>query len=70
MPLAVFLACCVLGIDFMIYILFQWVFGEKYRARARKLAARKRAANIRSAKPYLISGRAPHGRHDSEREVA
>jgi hypothetical protein len=43
MSLTVFLALCILGLDFMIYALFQWIYGEKRRAFARQVAARKRA---------------------------
>ena len=70
MSLTIFLVCCVLGMDCLIYILFQWVFGEKYRGRARKIAARKAAANVQTSKPYLVSPRAPQARHATEREVA
>ncbi|MGB2668321.1 MAG: hypothetical protein WAK48_30325 [Candidatus Acidiferrum sp.] len=39
MSLAIFLAICIVGVDFLIYVLFQWTFGDKRRAIARKLAA-------------------------------
>jgi hypothetical protein len=38
MSLTVFLAICVLGCDFLLYFLFQWVYGEKRRNRLRRLA--------------------------------
>jgi hypothetical protein len=41
MSLNVFLAFCILGCDFLIYFLFQWVYGEKRRKHARRLAARQ-----------------------------
>ena len=41
MSLTVFLALCILGIDFLIYALFQWTYGEKRGALARQLAAHK-----------------------------
>jgi len=28
MPLTVFLAFCILGCDFLLYVLFQWIYGE------------------------------------------
>ncbi|MGA2429116.1 MAG: hypothetical protein ABSH13_11520 [Candidatus Acidiferrum sp.] len=43
MSVTTFLAFCILGLDFMIYALFQWIYGEKRRAFARQVAARKRA---------------------------
>jgi hypothetical protein len=33
MSLTVFLALCVLGVDFLIYFFFKLVYGEKYRIR-------------------------------------
>ncbi len=41
MSLTVFLAICVLGLDFMIFVLFQWLYGEKNRNRFRRSAARR-----------------------------
>jgi hypothetical protein len=37
MSLTVFLALCVLGVDFMIYFFFKMVYGEKHRNRPRRL---------------------------------
>ena len=42
MSLTVFLAFCILGIDFLLYVLFQWIYGEKYRKHARRVAAREK----------------------------
>jgi hypothetical protein len=33
MPLTIFLALCTLGCDFLLFFLFQWVYGEKRRLR-------------------------------------
>jgi hypothetical protein len=41
MSLTIFLAFCILGCDFLLYVLFQWVYGEKHRKRARRSARRK-----------------------------
>jgi hypothetical protein len=41
MSLNVFLAFCILGCDFLIYFLFQWVYGEKHRKHARRVATRQ-----------------------------
>jgi hypothetical protein len=48
MSVTAFLAFCILGLDFMIYALFQWIYGEKRRAFARQVAARKRARKEQS----------------------
>jgi hypothetical protein len=41
MSLTVFLAFCILGCDFLLYVLFQWIYGEKHRNHARRVAARR-----------------------------
>ena len=41
MSLTVFLAFCILGCDFLLYVLFQWIYGEKHRKHARRSAARR-----------------------------
>jgi hypothetical protein len=40
MSVTVFLAFCILGCDFLLYVLFQWIYGEKHRKHARRAAAR------------------------------
>lgn len=40
MSITVFLAICILGCDFLLYALFQWIYGEKHRKHARRVAAR------------------------------
>jgi hypothetical protein len=54
MSLTVFLALCILGLDFMIYMLFQWTYGEKRRAIARKVAAHRKAFEEQSPRPFLV----------------
>ena len=62
MSLNVFLALCILGVDFMIYALFQWTYGDKRGAHGRHLAALKN----QSPRPFLVaSERAAHGSQDS-----
>jgi hypothetical protein len=39
MSLTVFLALCILGCDLLLYILFQWIYGEKRRKHPRRLPA-------------------------------
>jgi hypothetical protein len=66
MSLTVFLALCILGIDFMIYAFFQWTYGDKRRAQSRQLAARKNAYKTQTPRPYLVaSQKAASGSHGS-----
>jgi hypothetical protein len=46
MSLTVFLAICIFGCDLLLYILFQWIYGEKRRARSRRLATRRKTGPI------------------------
>jgi len=50
MSLTVFLAFCILGCDFLLYVLFQWIYGEKHRKHARRAAARRQRRRTLSAK--------------------
>ncbi|MGB7435117.1 MAG: hypothetical protein WBR26_05685 [Candidatus Acidiferrum sp.] len=56
MSLAIFLTLCIIGVDLMIYFLFQWTLGDKRRAIQRKLAAYRSAAEP-SRRPILVSSR-------------
>ena len=55
MSLTVFLAGCILGLDFMIYALFQWIYGDNRSALTRQLAARKKALKELSPRPFLVA---------------
>jgi len=55
MSLTVFLAFCILGLDFMIYAFFQWIYGERRSALARQLVARKNARKESSPRPFLVA---------------
>jgi hypothetical protein len=57
MSLTIFIAVCVLGIDFLIYVLFQWTFADKRRAIQKQLAAQRKAIHGESAGPFLVSSR-------------
>src|SRR4029077_12128710 len=50
MSLTVFLAFCILGCDFLLYALFQWIYGEKHKNPARRSAARRERRRALSAK--------------------
>ena len=47
MSFYVFIAVCVLGLDFLLYVLFQWMYGDKRREIARKLAACRESGKVR-----------------------
>ena len=55
MGLTVFFALCILGIDFMLYVLFQWTWGDKRRAIARQVAAHRKAFDAQARRPFLVS---------------
>jgi hypothetical protein len=55
MSLTVFIAVCVLGLDFMIFVLFQWLYGEKNRNRFRRSSARRHAAHSQTPLYYVSS---------------
>jgi hypothetical protein len=70
MSLTVFLAMCVLGVDFLIYFFFKMVYGEKHRIRPRRLPPEYYKENAAASsltgfprqlrrKPHLP----PHRRH-------
>jgi hypothetical protein len=58
MSATVFLAFCILGCDFLLYVLYQFTYGEKRRGLSRRSAAPKQAAmNQPDARPFLVSSR-------------
>jgi hypothetical protein len=50
MSLTVFLAICILSCDFLLYVLFQWIYGEKHRNHRRRSAARRERRHTLSGK--------------------
>lgn len=66
MSVTVFLALCVLGLDFMIYAFFQWTYGDKRAAVARKLATYKKALKEQTPRPVLIAHKKTLSDHRSE----
>jgi len=56
MSLTVFLAFCILSCDFLLYVLFQWIYGEKHRKYARHVAARQKrhAHSVKQADPHRV----------------
>jgi hypothetical protein len=59
MSLNVFITLCIVGIDFLVYFLFQWTYGDKRRAMARKLAELRKTAEPQAPRPYLVSTQKP-----------
>jgi hypothetical protein len=59
MSLTVFIAICVLAVDFLIYVLFQWTFGDKRRAMQKKLLDQRNALQQQPARPFLVSSSKP-----------
>ncbi len=60
MALTVFFALCILGIDFMIYVLFQWTWGDKRRFIARQVAAHRRQFDAQSGRLFLVPSQGTH----------
>ena len=46
---------CILGIDFMIYVFFQWVYGDKRSAIARQVADCRKTLNEESSRPFVVN---------------
>jgi len=57
MGLTVFLAFCILGLDFMIYVLFKLTYGDKRSVIARRVAAQRNIARAESAGLFLVPAR-------------
>jgi uncharacterized membrane protein YccC len=53
MSLNVFMTVCVLALDFLIYVLFQWTYGDKRRAMAKKLAEQRKAMQGESSRAFV-----------------
>jgi hypothetical protein len=53
--LNLFITLSILGLDFLIFALFQWTFGDKRRAMQKKLAAFRQEQQEVPARPYLVS---------------
>ncbi len=51
MSLGVFIAICVLALDFLFYVLFQWTYGDKRGAMMKKVAEQRRALEAQDRRP-------------------
>ena len=65
MSLTVFLAFCILGCDFLLYVLFQWIYGEKHRKHARRVAEREKR-RVLSAKEAVGPKVIPFPQHSMQ----
>jgi hypothetical protein len=59
MGLTVFFAFCILGVDFMVYVLFQWTYGDKRRSIARQVAAHRKMLDAQPRRPFLVPSAEP-----------
>jgi hypothetical protein len=57
MSVNIFMGLCVLGVDFLIYVLFQWTYGDKRRAMQKKLAEQRKAMEAEKSRPFLLPSR-------------
>jgi hypothetical protein len=57
MSVNIFMGLCVLGVDFLIYVLFQWTYGDKRRAMQKKLAEQRKAMEVEKSRPFLVPSR-------------
>jgi hypothetical protein len=57
MPFSIFVALSILGLDFMIYVLFKLLYGDRRSAIARQVAEQRKALGEPTPRPFLISSR-------------
>jgi hypothetical protein len=57
MSFTLFMALCILGCDFLIYILYQWAFGERRRTLMRRATSRRRVEALQNpqARPTVTA---------------
>ena len=57
MSATLFLALCILGCDFLLYVLFEWTYGERRRGLSGRSKAPKTAINQPDPRPFLVAAR-------------
>ena len=57
MSATLFLAFCILGCDFLLYVLFEWTYGERRRGLSGRSKAPKTAINQPDPRPFLVAAR-------------
>jgi hypothetical protein len=54
MPFSIFVAVSILGLDFMIYVLFKLLYGDRRSLIARRVAEARKAAQSEAAGLFLV----------------
>jgi hypothetical protein len=54
MPFSIFVAISILGLDFMIYVLFKLLYGDRRSAIAHRVAELRKAAKAEAAGLFLV----------------
>lgn len=66
MSITVLFAICILSCDFLLYVLYQWTYGEKRRGLSRRSQRRERFAPQQNARPFPV----PNRRNATEQKLA
>ena len=67
MSLTIFLALCILGMDFMIYVLFKWLYGDRRNLIARRVTAQREAARAEAAGLIFFPANPPRSANKSQK---
>jgi hypothetical protein len=54
MPFSIFVAISILGLDFMIYVLFKLLYGDRRSAIARRVAEQRKASEAEAVGLFLV----------------
>jgi len=57
MSATIFLAICILGCDFLLYVLYQWNYGERRRGLSRRPRALRTTVEQQNVEPFLAASR-------------
>src|ERR1700685_613093 len=57
MSATMFLAICILGCDFLLYVLYQWNYGERRGGLSRRPRALRTIVEQQNAEPFLAASR-------------
>jgi hypothetical protein len=57
MPFSIFVALSILGLDFMIFVLFKLLYGDRRSAIARQVVEQRKALAEPTPRPFLVSSR-------------
>jgi|GEM_PF-1518700 hypothetical protein len=61
MTLKLFMAICIVGLDVLIYFLFQWTLGERNRVSRRRSKAKRRVESGLETELIVFPGRQENG---------